>query len=105
MSPPCISTCGARPGEKIKSLAFGAALSIDAISVGVRTITGEPATGAAVFAGGAAGGGNGDSGLAGVAGAESVRLAISEAGVRVGASMQNPPPKARRGTTGLFRKN
>jgi hypothetical protein len=42
-----MSTCGARPGEKIRSLASLAAATIEAIRVGVRTISGALAAGAA----------------------------------------------------------
>src|ERR1700756_1291606 len=84
-----MSTCGARPGEKIKSLASLAAAIIDAIRTGVRTIWAAGRPGGAAAPGTAAVGGTVDA--AGdpesVDGAGSGFVA-STSGVRVGASMQ-----------------
>ena len=41
---PLTSTCGARPGEKIRSLVFGAACSIDAMMFGVGGIAAASGT-------------------------------------------------------------
>src|ERR1700722_9422299 len=90
-----MSTCGARPGEKIKSLASLAVAIMDAISAGVRTICaagrpGEVAPGT-VGAGGTvdAAGGTVDAagGTESADGAASGFVA-STSGVRVGTSIE-----------------
>src|SRR5579862_4424290 len=83
-----MSTCGARPGEKIKSLASLAAAIMDAISAGVRTtcVAGRP--GAALPGTTVAGGavdvtGGTESGDGAASG-----LVACTSGVKVGASIE-----------------
>jgi len=83
-----MSTCGARPGEKIKSLASLAVAIMDAISAGVRTICaagrpGEVAPGTAGAGGTVDAAGGTESGDGAASG-----FVASTSGVRVGTSIE-----------------